>query len=37
MHMRERPWDLEPPMIALGAVYAAFILYGILLVAGMLP
>lgn len=34
MKTRERPWDMEPPMIALGAVYAASIIYGILIVAG---
>jgi hypothetical protein len=34
MKSQERPWDLEPSMIALGAVYAVSIVSGILIFAG---
>jgi hypothetical protein len=34
MKTQERPWDLEPSMIALGAAYAACIICAILVVAG---
>ncbi len=33
MRGEERPWDLEPSMIALGAVYAASILGSIVMFA----
>jgi len=34
MPAQERPWDLEPSMIAIGAMYAMSIVSSILLVAG---
>lgn len=37
MNLRERPWDLEPSVIALAVVYGAAIIGGILVVAGLGP
>jgi len=37
MNLRDRPWDLEPSMIALAVVYGAAIISGILVVAGLAP